>query len=231
MTPDETGIVEVILTIVIVFALVAVIMLTRTLQAAEQIDAQVIDATASVKGVDRHLNAGCDPAQPGTCVTTAVPALGQTEALVKQIDIAAQPLTGEAAQIVTAIDSIDTTASSVRAQATSINATVHSIAAVVASIGASVISVHTSFTGIDGDALTIKGSGGLDLGISGIENRSGVLLDLVSGVRADASLIAAQAGGILAQARPICADHAVSFSRALVPVNATGAICRELQTP
>jgi hypothetical protein len=226
---DESGIVGVILTIVIVWALVAVVMLTRTLEAAQQIDTRVVDITASVRGANSHLNTGCNQAQPSTCDAAALPVLSQTEALVKQIDVAAKPLTGQAGQILTDVNSINTSVSSILATAVSINGTVHSIGGLAGSINSTVHSIQGSINGINADVVTIKGSGGLDSGVTGINNRASLILGVinpVTGIKADTAMIAAQAGAILAQAQGICADHAVSISLLnLVTVPATGTIC------
>jgi hypothetical protein len=206
---DEMGIVGVILTIVIVFALVAVVELTRTLQAAEQINTTVIDITASVKGANTHLNTGCSAAQPTSCNATALPVLTQTEELAKQIDTAAKPLTGQAGQILTDVNSINTSVSSILATVKDINGTVHSINGLVLSIGSSVGTIHSNLSQVNSDVITVKGTGALGVGVSDINHRADLILGVISpvnGIKADTATITAQAGAILVQAQHICND-------------------------
>ena len=85
-------------------------MLTRTLEAAQTINTRVMDITGSVKGANSHLNTGCDPTKSAGC-TDALPVLSQTETIASQINDAAKPLSGQAAQILNSVNSIDATAS------------------------------------------------------------------------------------------------------------------------
>ena len=208
---DEKGIVGVILTIVIVWALVAVVMLTRTLEAAQQIDTRVIDITASVSGANTHLNTGCNQAQPATCNAMALPVLSQTEALVKEIDTAAKPLTGQAGEILTDVNSINTSVSSILTTAISINGAAKSIGGLAASIGASVGTIHSNLAAVNTDVIAIKGTATPDLafGVNDIDQRADIIIGLVSpvnGIKADTATITAQAGAILVQAQRICND-------------------------
>ena len=201
---DESGIVGVILTVVIVWALVAVVMLTRTLQAAEQIDTRVTDITASVNGINGNLNTGCNTATPSSCDAQALPVLKQTEDLAKQIDTAAKPLTGQAGQILTDVGSINQSVTSILASVLSINGTVHSIGGLATSINGTVHSIQGSINGINADVVTIKGSGFLGSGVVGIDQRLDLALTTINAIRADTDTITTQAGQILGQATQIC---------------------------
>ena len=210
---DEQGVVGVILTIVIVWALVAVVMLTRTLEAAQQINTRVIDITASVSGANKHLNTGCNQAQPSTCQATALPVLSQTEDIAKQIDTAAKPLTGQAGQILTSVNSINTSVTSILTTAKDINGTVHSIGGLVGTIGASVGTIHSNLSQVNTGFITVKGTGAFGPGVSDINHRADVILGLISpvnGIKADTATITAQAGAILVQAQDICHDKPVT---------------------
>jgi methyl-accepting chemotaxis protein len=218
---DESGIVGVILTVVIVWALVAVVMLTRTLQAAEQIDTRVTDITASVNGINGHLNTGCNTAQPSTCNAQALPVLSQTEDLAKQIDTAAKPLTGQAGQILTDVGSINQSVTSILQSVLSINGTVHSIGGLATSINGTVHSIQGSINGINSDVITIKGTGGFGPGVSDIDHRLDVALSTINAIRADTDIITTQAGQILVQAQDICHDQV----RAVGILSVTGPIC------
>lgn len=201
---DESGIVGVILTVVIVWALVAVVMLTRTLQAAEQIDTRVTDITASVNGINGHLNTGCNTASPSSCDAQALPVLKQTEDLAKQIDTAAKPLTGQAGQILADVGSINQSVTSILASVLSINGTVHSIGGLATSINGTVHSIQGSINGINSDVITIKGTGSFGAGVSDIDHRLDVALTTINAIRADTDTITTQAGQILGQATQIC---------------------------
>lgn len=219
MTPrshDERGLVGVILTIVIVWALIAVIMLTRTLTAAQQIQTRVVDITGSVQGANKHLQTGCDPNNLANCPSSELPVLTQTENIAKQINDAARPLSGQAAQIVTAVGSINTSVTSILQTATSINQTVHSIGGLVGTIGASVNTINASLSGVNSDVATIRSI------IATINGQAQTIDDLVVAIKGDTGTITGLAGGILTQARNICADHPVKVASVL-PV--LGPIC------
>jgi hypothetical protein len=205
---DELGIVGVILTLAIVFALVAVVELTRTLEAAQKINTTVLDITASVSGANSHLNTGCPSAAP--CQTTALPVLAQTEDIAAQINTAAKPLSGQAGQVLDAVNSINTTASAILANASSINSTVHGI-------NSSVNSINGSIQGVNSDVVAVKGTGGLGSGVSDIDHRADVIIDLVNGIKGDTGTITVQAGGILTQATLICHDRLTVLG--LVPLS------------
>jgi flagellin-like protein len=209
----EAGVVGVILALVIVFALVAVVELTRTLQAAQDINLHVIDITGSVKGANSHLNTGCSPSRP---CTDTLPVLSQTETIVAQINDAAKPLSGQAAEILSNVNSINSTASQILATATSINGTVHSINTVAGTINTSVHAIAGSIAGVNSTVLGIRGAPGV--GIIGINNRADTVINLVEAIKSDTGTIAGQAGGILAQAHAIACDRVLGVT---VPLSST----------
>ncbi len=224
---DERGIVGVILTLVIVFALVAVVELTRTLEAAQQIDTRVVDITASVKGANSHLNTGCDPAKPSNC-STALPVLAVTEGLAQQIDDAAKPLTGQAGQVLNDVNSINTTVSQILTTVQDINTTVHSINGVAHSINSSVLTIGASINGINNDVVAIKGTSSPDLalGVNDINQRVDIILGSVNGIKGDTATITTQAGQILGQAQAICHDQlAVNLLPGIIAVPILQPVC------
>ncbi len=210
---DEKGLVGVILTIVIVFALIAVVQLTRTLEAAQQINTRVLDITGSVKGANSNLNTGCDPAKAAGC-SDALPVLSQTEAIVTQINDAAKPLSAQAGQVLTAANSINTSASAILATASSINGTVHAINSSVASIGSNVGSIAGSLNGVNADVSNVK------QGVADINTRADTIIGLVNGIKGDTGAISATAGGILTQAHGICADKVTVLVLGLIQIGA-----------
>jgi methyl-accepting chemotaxis protein len=198
----QGGVVYVILPLVILFALVAVVELTRTLEAAQEIDARVSAITGSVSGANKNLNTGCEVGQ--SC-SSALPVLTKTESIVAQINDAAKPLAGETGNIVTVVNSINTTASQILAAATSINGTVHSINTVAGSINSSVVGIGGSVSGINASVAAING------GVSGINNRADVVITLVSAIKGDTGKIGGQAGAILTQALGISCDKVLGL--------------------
>ena len=112
-TWGEAGVVGANLAIVVAFALFAVIQLTRTTIAAEQIDDRVKVIVGEVEPIDEELN--------------NVPILDEVDRTAAEILRAATPLTGQADQILNAARSIDGTVSSILSNASSINGTVRSI--------------------------------------------------------------------------------------------------------
>ncbi|MDP9075560.1 MAG: hypothetical protein M3N98_15610 [Actinomycetota bacterium] len=188
---DEDGIVGVILTVVIVFALIAVVMLTRTVIAAQEINNRVVAITGSVSGANQHLNTGCDTKAVNGCSTTALPALETTKMLTSQIDAAAKPLTGQAAQILTSVNSINQTVAGpggIQATATAINGTVHSIDASATSINASVHSIGNTFNNLNPVVTSIAS------GVAAINGRVDVIMGSVNGIKADTTVIVAKVG-------------------------------------
>ncbi len=93
----EHGVVAANLTITIAFALFAVIELTRTLLAANSIDERVKVIVGEVDPINTDLD--------------QVAKLDETARMAEEIMAAAQPLTGQAGQIVDATASIDNTGS------------------------------------------------------------------------------------------------------------------------
>src|SRR5438094_7068122 len=108
---DARGLAGQILVGVIAWALVAVVMLTRTLVSAQQIDDRVFTIKNTVSPIDHNLDS----------VALAV----KTNDIAGQILTAAKPLSGQLDQVVKSATSIDTSAASINGTAGSINQTVH----------------------------------------------------------------------------------------------------------
>jgi hypothetical protein len=145
-----------------------------------------------------------------------LPVLDQTEAIVAQINDAAQPLTGEVGQTLTAVTSINTTAAQILASASSINGTVHSINNLAGSINTSVNSIGGSINGINATVLAIRGSpvpgSPYASGVVGINNRADTVIALVKAIKGDTGTINSQAGGILTQAHDISCDRVLGLT-------------------
>lgn len=171
---DENGVVGVALTIVIIFALIAVIELTRTVVAAQQINTRVMDITGSVNGANKHLN--------------SVPELDGVNDSAKAILVAAQPLSGQAKQIIDAATSINGTAGQIQTNATAINGTVHAIGASATSVNASVHSINNELTTL----LPVTQS--IQAGVAAINGRADKVIALAAGIKGDTSNIIADVG-------------------------------------
>jgi seryl-tRNA synthetase len=119
-TAKELGQAGLALIIVIAWALTAVVMLTRTLVSAEQIDRKVNSITGNLHEVERE--------------TDVVSELVKTEKTSAAILEAAKPLTGMLKVVDDAAKNIDSTAKRIDPNAKSINSTVVSINGHVANI-------------------------------------------------------------------------------------------------
>ncbi len=134
----EEGVVGANLVIVIAFALFAVIQLTRTTLAAQQIDDRVEVIEGTVGPIEQDL--------------TNVPKLDETNRIAREILEAARPLTGQAGQILTTARSIDSTVSNILGNASSINGTVRGIRGTVGNLAPVVRSINDGVATINGQA-------------------------------------------------------------------------------
>lgn len=169
---DEGGIVAVNLVLFLGFALYAVVQLTRTTLAAQQIDERVVVITKEVGPIDQNLN--------------EVPKLDLTNATAAKIRTAADPLSGDAQQIIDAARSIDGTVAGINENALTINGTVKDIAGNVNSIAASVRTIGGNASSLDGTVSRIRGrSGSPGFGVAGINNRVDIVTGLANVIRDD----------------------------------------------
>ena len=134
----EAGVVGANLAIVLAFALFAVIQLTRTTIAAEQIDERVEVIVGEVNPINEELN--------------NVPLLDETDRMAAEILRAAQPLSGQAGEIITTAQSIDGTVSNILGNAASVNGTVRNINGTLSSLAPVVRSINDGVAAINGRA-------------------------------------------------------------------------------
>ena len=134
----EAGVVGANLAITLAFALFAVIQLTRTTLAAQQIDDRVDVIVGETGPIDEEL--------------TNVPKLDETSRIAQEILVAAQPLSGQAGEILTTAKSIDGTVSSILGNATSINGTVRGIGGNLSTLTPVVRSINDGVATINGQA-------------------------------------------------------------------------------
>jgi len=134
----QSGIVGANLAITLAFALFAVIQLTRTTVAAQQIDDRVNTIVGDVSQIDQDL--------------VNVPKLDETNRIAQEILAAAKPLTGQAGQILATAKSIDGTVSGILGNAGSINGTVHGIRGNLTTLTPVVRSINDGVATINGQA-------------------------------------------------------------------------------
>jgi len=162
---EQGGIVAVNLVLFLGFALYAVVQLTRVTLAAQQIDERVVVITKEVNPIDQNLN--------------EVPKLDLTNKTAAEIKVAADPLTGEAQDIINAAQSINGTVSEINANAETINGTVKQIAGNVGSISSSVRTIGSNVNTLTGTVNDIRG------GVAAINRRVDVIIGLANAIRPD----------------------------------------------
>lgn len=124
------------LVLVLAFALFAVIQLTRTTIAAQQIDDRVDIIVGEVGPIDENL--------------TNVPKLDETDRIAKEILAAAKPLSAQADEIVAVAENIDGTVTEILAKAESINGTVDGISGDFTALKPVVRSINDGVAAING---------------------------------------------------------------------------------
>ena len=194
---DEGGIVAINLVLFLGFALYAVVQLTRTTLAAQQIDERVVVITKEVGPIDQNLN--------------EVPKLDQTNETAARIRVAAQNLSAEAGNIITAATSINGTVTDINNNAGTINGTVKDIAGNVGSISGSVRT-------IGGNAGTLTNTvSAIRQDVVDINRRVMTVIDLANAINGDLDNVNSVVGNsgaltfagsdtINGHARQICLD-------------------------
>jgi methyl-accepting chemotaxis protein len=173
------------------------VQLTRTTLAAQQIDERVVVITKEVGPIDQNLN--------------EVPKLDLTNDTAAKIRAAADPLTGDAQDIINAAGSINGTVSDINANAETINGTVKQIAGNVGSISGSVRTIGSNINSLNGTVGQIRG------GVADINRRVDVIIGLANAIHGDLSNVNSVVGSSGAQsfagsktinghARTICQD-------------------------
>ena len=164
---DEGGIVAINLVLFLGFALYAVVQLTRTTIAAQQIDERVVVITKEVGPIDQNLN--------------EVPKLDLTNETAAKIRTAAEPLSAEAQNIINAARSIDGTVADINRNAETINGTVKGIGGSVGGIFGSVQTIGRDATVLTATVGDIRG------GVAAINRRVDVVIGLARPIAGDLS--------------------------------------------
>ena len=181
MLRGETGLAGKILVGIVAWALGAVLLLTNTLVAAQQINSRVDRITNTVGPIDHDLDS----------VALAV----QTNETAQKILTAAKPLSGQADQIIQATASIDGSAKSIDSAVAQIGGSVKGIDNNAQSINGTVVDINKTVKGINGTARTISGT------VNSIDGN-------VAAIGGSVHSIADRLGAVLDTARLIRGDHA-----------------------
>ena len=181
----EDGVVALNLVLVLGFALFAVVQLSRTALATEQINERVKRIVGQVGPINQNLD--------------SVPKLDQTDVLAKQILASSTPLSAEAGDIIDAAKSIDGTVSSIQSKAGSINGTVKGINGTFTALSPVVRSINDGVSAINGR---------VDKVMAAVQ---GIRADL-NNVLAEVGTLKGSSKGILGHANSIDCSTAVSGS-------------------
>ncbi len=133
----------IVLVIVIAWALAAVLMLTGTLLNAREIKDDVTVINSQVSPIDQDLK--------------SVALAAETVKISAAINVAAQPLTGQATQILQAARRIDASARTILTTAGQINQTARQINGTVTQINGTVVSINGKVAAIGGAVGSISG--------------------------------------------------------------------------
>lgn len=174
----ESGIVGVNLVLVIAFALFAVVALTRTVIAGQEINHQVAVIIRPEIG------------QVNVSLKT-LPVLNQVNATAAQIMTAAKPLSGQAGQIVDATQSIMGTVHTINGMANSINADVRSIGSDVSTVSGAVGSINSNVNNISSTVGGIAGT------VNDIRNRVGGISGDTGSINSSARNIRGNLDGVM----------------------------------
>jgi len=189
---DERGLAGKILVGVIAWALGAVLLLTNTLVAAQQIDTRVDRITHTVGPIDHDLDS----------VALAV----KTNEIAGEINAAAKPLSGQAGKIVDTTASIDTSAKSINTTVGQIGDAVKGIDGSARSINSNVLEINKTVKDINGTAKAISGTvnkidgnvAAIGGSVHGIGGSLSTVLDVVKEIRGDHAANGITPGGGIA---------------------------------
>lgn len=178
------------LAIVIAFALFAVIELTRTLLAANQIDDRVKVIVGEVGPIDTDLD--------------EVAKLDETARMAEEILAAAQPLSGQAGQIVDVTASIDGIGSEILNTAGAINGNVSNILGNVGPINGTAKAINSDLSAARPVVAQI------DRGVAAINGRASVIIGQTTPIRDDLANVNRLVDSIEISAVEICNSPAIN---------------------
>lgn len=171
-TSGEAGLAGIALVIVIAWALAAVMMLTGTLIAAQQIDERVAVIVGEVSPIDKDLD--------------SIKLAGEINDTAEKILDAARPLSGQLDQVIGAAGSIDRSVKSILSTADDINGTALEINDTVTGIGSDVQSIGNSVGGIDSSLRAVLNEvRSIEAGVTAINVKAAKGIALVRAITRD----------------------------------------------
>lgn len=198
---------SIMLVIIILWALLAVLMLTNTLVNAGQIDDRVEVINGEVAPIDNELD--------------AVALAKTTGEISTGIDKAAGPLTGQLTETNNSVRNIDADAEKILATAKTINGTVKEINPTVLTINDNVNSIGSALTSVEGNVLAINDS------VNGINGSFTGVIDMVFSIDDRVAAINRRADVIIGHSQGIAANL-TRVDEELVPdINSNAAAIRE----
>ncbi|HEV2809103.1 MAG TPA: hypothetical protein VGV93_01730 [Acidimicrobiales bacterium] len=193
---EEHGVVAANLAITIGFALFAVIMLTRTLLAANSIDDRVKVIVGEVGPIDQDLD--------------MVATLDETDRMAKEILTAAQNLSGQAGEIIDITASIDDMGTNILNNATSINGVAGSINGNVSGILGSVGPINQNARGINAKLSEINPEvDSIEFGVAEINRRADIVIGETIEIDNDLTNVDNLVNSIEVSALSICNSPAI----------------------
>lgn len=177
MPSNEQGIAGTVLVIVIAWALAAVLMLTVTLVAAQDISDTVGQLPDPEEGSVLNEVVDIDGNLGPVALATEI------ERTSADILTAAEPLEGQLDQVLDATDQIDASARSILSTAGDIDSSVNSIDASAGEINSSVASIRDRLASVDGTVDSIRD------GVAGINNRADSVISLARSIQSDTDAI------------------------------------------
>ena len=182
------GLAPTILVIIVVWAVVAVLMLTGTLVAAQQIDDRVNnDITVSVPEIDEDTDNVKLAARTARIAQRIVPTVDNISEQLTDVEDAAQSIDITARSILGTARIINNTVEDIHATALDINGTVNSISGTVGGIGGSVNSILVSARSIERSLAGVRrlGEQSIDPGVAAINARADSGISAVAGIDDD----------------------------------------------
>ncbi len=178
------GLPVIALVVVVAWALFAVLMLTGTLVAAEQIGNRVNAINAEYPKIGENLQ--------------ALPLADETGRIADEINRATQPVGPQFTQIVGAVGTIESSVKSVEGSVLNVNTSVKSINTSVHSINASVREIDSTLSSVNGEVGSINAAAhgindsfdgilgevhSIDDEVAGINNRAATVIDAAVGIK------------------------------------------------
>lgn len=215
MLRGERGLAPALLVVIIAWALAAVLMLTGTILAAQQIEQRVGSIVGSTSQIDGDLD--------------AIRLAGRTGRISADIRTAAKPLAGELDQVIVAARGIDGSARSILDTAGSINRNVVTINATASAINSNVRAINATADSINANVVSIRArAAGIESTAGAINGNARSINGRVESIGASVDSIDGRLAGTLAETRTIDSGVAGINTRASRAINVVRPIRNDL---